>query len=216
MKNIILKIKHLIHLASPRRSTAKAGFTLVELLVSLALFTVVVVAAVGSLYTINQASVKVNAMRTVLDNLNFATESMNRTIRTGSDLVCGGTLTGSYSSDGKYTGGSPNCPFGSSGGSPLLSLNSTLGQDTGGLQYQYNHVNHDIEKCVDTNGSLSNCVALTAPEVNVTSLTFYVDGATLSDNKQPSVIMMIQGVATAADGTQPFAIQTYISQRAAE
>ncbi len=48
-------------------------------------------------------------------------------------------------------------------------------------------------------------------------MEFYVDGADALDGKQPSVMMIMEGQATAGDGnTQPFALQTLVSQRAAE
>ncbi len=199
-----------------QKHSLQSGFTLVELLVALALFTVVVVAAVGSLYTINQASVKVNAMRTVLDNLNFATESMSRTIRTGSDIVCGGVSNLNQSQ--------PNCPFGNSNGpAQEISFVSTLAGSTGGLDYRRVVIPgsttgaHEIQKCNVQNNTVSNCVAVTAPEMDVTQLYFFVDGVGPSDGKQPNVTMIIQGLANAGSGQlAPFAVQTLISQRAPE
>lgn len=189
------------------------GFTLVELLVSLALFTIIVVAAIGALYTINQASQRVNAMRTVLDNLNFATESMSRTIRTGSDFTCGGP--------GVHVGG-PNCAFGNQyGPSGELDLQSTLPGDEGELVYMRttipNSTAHEIQKCQVQSGSPVNCVAITSPDIDITQLFFFVDGVGLGDGKQPSVTIIMQGVANAGKtDVAPFAIQTFVSQRAIE
>lgn len=195
----------------------KNGFTLVEVLVSLALFTIIVVAAVGSLYSVNEASVKVGAMRTVLDNLTFATESMSRTIRTGENIVCGGP--------GSHIGG-PNCAFSTTTGSGEIALNSTLGINQS-LDYRFVPGNSttpgSIQRCGITGGSVSgtvnqgSCVAITAPEVNIQKMTFFVDGADPNDGKQPGVMMLIQGVANAgANNTSPFAVQTYVSQLAGE
>lgn len=200
------------------KSSLQSGFTLVELLVSLSLFTIIVVAAVGSLYTVNQASVKVNAMRTTLDNLNFAVESISRTLRTGSNIVCGGTTNPNYGTvDADH-----NCAFGANGVvGHKISLTSTLGEDQGkDIQYQWVATpgvagSNEIQKCQIQNSSPINCVAVTAPQINVQHFNLYVNGAG-NDGKQPSIIMMIQGVATAGDNTAPFAMQTFISQRAAE
>ncbi|MEO5646488.1 MAG: prepilin-type N-terminal cleavage/methylation domain-containing protein [Candidatus Paceibacterota bacterium] len=206
------KLSTFIHYGATRQS----GFTLVEVLVSLALFTVVVVAAIGSLYTVNQASTRVNAMRTVLDNLTFATESMSRTIRTSQHIVCGGVANNS--------GLSQNCPLGNvNGGGNAISMNSTI--DGTAIEYVIgNNIQTglgEIDKCILVNGQVTStsCVAITAPEVNIniTKTKFYVDGADLSDSKQPSVMMVIEGEANAGAGnTAPFAIQTLISQRAVE
>ncbi len=190
-----------------------AGFTLVELLVSLALFTVIVTAAVGSLYTVNQASVKVGAMRTVLDNLSFATESMSRTIRTGDLIICGGVDNQS---------GTANCALGNSNGpGNEISLYSTI--DSAIIEYRWRTDsltgNYEIQKCTVVNNSVNdnNCVSITNPEVNVQKMSFYVDGADATDGKQPSVMILMQGVATAGiNNIAPFAIQELVSQRAAE
>ncbi len=182
-----------------------AGFTLVELLVALTLFIIVVMAAITSLYAVNNASRKVNAMRGVLDNLNFAMESMSRTIRTGSTLVCGG--------GGAPNGNAVNCPF--PGGTPqsAISLHSTLGREED-IEYRLNTGTNQLEKKIyGVDGT--DWMAMTSPEINVQALSFYVNGATLADVEQPSVMILMQGVATASTGdTTPFTIQTYISQRA--
>jgi prepilin-type N-terminal cleavage/methylation domain-containing protein len=196
-----------------QKYSSQSGFTLVELLVSLALFTVVVVAAVGSLYTINQASNNVSSLRAVLDNLNFATESMSRTIRTGTNIICGGT-------DNQQP--SANCPFGNNNGpADEISFVSTLPGAAGGIEYKRvatpNVVNSfEIERCDVVSNSPSNCLAITSPEINIQQLHFYVDGADTGDGKQPSVVIIMQGIANSGKDSQTFAIQTYVSQRAAE
>lgn len=197
------------------KQSLQSGFTLVELLVSLSLFTVIVLAAVGSLYTVNQASVKVNAMRTVLDNLNFATESLSRTIRTGENIVCNGP--------GVQIGGS-SCAMGTTSGSDHLSLDSTIGGNKA-IQYRWVKIGGKgtIQRCGVNGASLTgtlnsaSCVSLTAPEIDIQRMTFFVDGADANDSKQPGVMILMQGVADAGHGNiAPFAVQTYVSQRAGE
>lgn len=183
----------------------QAGFTLVELMVSLTLFTIVVLAAVSTLYTVNSASRKVQAMRIVMDNLNFAIESMSRTIRTGTEIACGG--------EGNYGTSLADCPFSSQGANSTLIVKSTFDGDNY-VQYQLN--NGEIQKQVKVGGVWGDWVSLTTPEINVQSLSFYVEGADPADNKQTGVEILINGTATAASEISPFAIQTYVSQRAGE
>ncbi|HWC57975.1 MAG TPA: prepilin-type N-terminal cleavage/methylation domain-containing protein [Candidatus Paceibacterota bacterium] len=183
------------------------GFTLIELMVSLTLFVIVVLALIGSLYTVNDASHRVQAMRNVMDNLNFAIESMSRTIRTGTDITCGTT---------PHT----NCSIAATQGNAEISLNSTLGENKH-VEYRWVKINGkgviQVEKS-DLDGSNSTgWEAITAPEVDIQNFNFYVDGALPGDGKQPSVIIRIQGVASVPDGTLlPFAVQTYLSQRTPE
>lgn len=204
----------------PARASAEAGFTLVELLVSLAIFTIVITAAIGSLYTVNEASAQVTAMGNVLNNLNFAVESMSRSIRTGSDIVCGGAS--------HLSGDSNNCPFGTTNGSEEISFKTTIG---GNQWYDYrwrtdNTTNNgEIQRCDINQNSDANqgqimintCVSITDPQINIQHAYFFVDGADISDGKQPSVMIMLQGVAKAGtNDISPFAVQTYVSQRAFE
>ena len=63
----------------------KHGFTLIEIMVSLAIFAIVVVVATGALLSTIDATKKAQATQTVLTNLNLALEGMTREIRTGSN-----------------------------------------------------------------------------------------------------------------------------------
>lgn len=64
-----------------------AGFTLIEMIVSLALFSVVVTISVGALLTLIASNRQLQDEQAVLTNLSFALDSMSREIRTGSAYV---------------------------------------------------------------------------------------------------------------------------------
>lgn len=188
------------------------GYTLIELLVSLSLFTIVALAMVTSLYTVNAAWKRVQAMKTVMDNLNFAVESISRNIRTANTIVCGGEANLGKPTD--------YCRFDSGAGSgdSVIAMNSTLG-DSKAIEYSVNLSTKQIEKRVKEGTSLGqsgiwlNKVAVTTPEIAIDRLRFYVQGSLATDGEQPSVIISIQGKATAVGQTIPFSIQTYVSQR---
>ncbi len=194
------------------------GFTLVELMVSLSLFIIVVLALITSLYTVNGASRRVQSMRVVMDNLNFATESISRTVRTGDHLICGGVA---YAS-------SPNCPLlgdPADGQSEAFSVHSTLGERQ---LVEYRWIERAGKGVVEKRSTgiglggapqtgTTDWIAITAPEIDVESFHLYVDGALPDDGVHPYAIMKIEGIATAGvDNVAPFAIQTYLSQRGAE
>jgi prepilin-type N-terminal cleavage/methylation domain-containing protein len=65
------------------------GFTLVEMIVSLALFSVVAVIAIGALLKVIDANDKAQSIQSSVTDLNFALESMSRDLRTGTDYTCG-------------------------------------------------------------------------------------------------------------------------------
>ncbi|MFA5987507.1 MAG: type II secretion system protein, partial [Candidatus Paceibacterota bacterium] len=71
-----------------RKINKKAGFTLIEIMVSVAIFSVVMLIAIGALLSVNDSNRKARALRVVMDNLNFAVEDMSKKMRTGSDFYC--------------------------------------------------------------------------------------------------------------------------------
>jgi len=183
----------------PIRERTQEGFTLVELIVSLGLFIIVIMAAVASLYSVNDTARKVESMRSVLDNLNFAVESMSRTIRTGTQIGCHGNA-------------GVNCTF-ADGGGTQITIEGTLGR-SGTMDYRHSidgTGRGEIEKW--TNGVW---IPITAPGIDVQHLTFYVEGAETDDGLQPKVTMLIQGIAIAGENVAPFAVQTQVSVRTVE
>lgn len=203
-----------------REKKAQAGFTLVELMVALTLFVIVVLAAVSSLYTVNNASRKVIAMRAVLDNLNFAVESMSRTIRTGDTFICGG-------SGNRPVQAAWNCTF-DQGGDHEIMVHSTIYKDPSSgddldidykLDYDPDTGKGRIIKMTSPTGldSWTTPVSITSPEIDVQNFGVYVDGSGDGDSKQPMVMLVVQGVASAGEqNVAPFSIQTLISQRTPE
>lgn len=71
------------------------GFTLVEIIVSLAIFSIVAVIAVGALVRILGSNRQAQSLQTSVNNMSFALESMSRELRTGRNYVC--TVGSSYS-----------------------------------------------------------------------------------------------------------------------
>lgn len=67
------------------------GFTLIELMVSLGLFSVVITLAAGAYLLMLDIGNKTRALATGVDDLSFALESMTRDIRTGTSY-CGSGL----------------------------------------------------------------------------------------------------------------------------
>ncbi len=64
------------------------GFTLIEIIVSLAIFSIVALVAVGALIKIVDANKKAQSLKTAINNINYALESMSRDIRAGTNYYC--------------------------------------------------------------------------------------------------------------------------------
>lgn len=67
------------------KNKSQKGFTLIEMIVSLGLFIVVALIAVGALLKVMDANKKSLNLKTAINNLNFAMESMSREMRVGSN-----------------------------------------------------------------------------------------------------------------------------------
>lgn len=166
--------------------TGKRGYTLIELMVAVSIFSVIMVLAAGSYLLMIGISRHLQGVSTGIDNLAFALEAMTRSIRTGTGYNCAGI---------------GDCPTGAS----TFSFTDSTGQSviyslSGGRIYR------------SINGVSS---PLTEPSVTVTSLAFYARGtAGPPDYVQPYVTVVITGTTSAGkDKTEPFAVQTGASMR---
>lgn len=71
-----------------RTRLSQRGFTLVEILIALMVFSIVVVVALAALVKILDANKKAQTIQNAVVNMSFTMESMTREIRTGSTLYC--------------------------------------------------------------------------------------------------------------------------------
>lgn len=175
------------------------GFTLVEMLVSISVFMVVMLVAASSLLSIIDANNKAQSLKSAINNLNFALESMQKNIRVGTNYTC------------NY-GGTSSCP----NGDIVMDFKSykDLNDDTFINDYvTYRFNGSSIERCISVNSSCLNGGAftkLTAPEVKITYMKFYVN-----NSSQPRVLITISGEAGNKERIKTnFNLQTTVSQRA--
>ncbi len=194
-------------------SSAQRGFTLIEMVVSVALFSIVMVICVGALLSLTTANRKAQALQSVVNNLNVAIDGMVRQIREG-------TMYDGSVACASNAGGAKDCTGGGAGISfrPYGATTNWIyrwDNTTGGTLCGKNAI------CV-TKDNGTNWYALTAPapEVNIVNLTFFVAGtAPLSDTPgdaiQPKVVIVIQGTAGAqgVNSATPFHIQATAVQR---
>ncbi|MCH8889315.1 prepilin-type N-terminal cleavage/methylation domain-containing protein [Patescibacteria group bacterium] len=188
-----------------RRKTNR-GFTIVEVLVSFAVFTLVITGSIGAMISIINANRKTQALQLVINNLNFALESMTRIIRIGHGYHCRSDLPGSFSAFAIPL----DCP----GGGTYLAVESSKGSSSDDLDqvvFRYDAINTRIERSTDSG---QNWFPITAPEVLINDLKFTAVGTDSSDNKQPIVTITINGSAGTSQKTiTEFKIQTSVSQR---
>jgi prepilin-type N-terminal cleavage/methylation domain-containing protein len=172
------------------------GFTLVEIMVAVTIFSVVMVISMGSIIGVFNANYKSKSLRSVMDNLNLTLESMTRTIRFGTNYHCGTSVPTTSPLD---CGGAGNS-------------NLTV-RAQNGAQTTYFLSGGRIMRTVG-----SNTYAMTSPDVTITTLTFWVYGSAPysggTNLLQPQVIIVISGyVGTKTNTRSYFTLQTTISQR---
>jgi len=183
-----------------------AGFTLVEMIVAVGLFSLVMLVSVGALLALTGANRKAQALQSVMNNLNIALDGMVRSIRMGSDYHCGtGVFIGTDNLDDCSTSGGTRFVFKPFDGDPnqWVYLYDTDGTYCGTKRI-----------CKSVNGGTDH-VALTSPEVTINSMKFYVQGTTPGDTEQPKVVMTVEGIAGAANlkTKTTFSIQATAVQR---
>lgn len=177
------------------------GFTLIELTVSVSLFIVIMLVAVGALLSLVDANRKARALESVINNLNITLDGMVRAIRMGSHYNCGDAglpdpLSGANCPEGAST--FSFAPYGSDGDDQSERFVYTF---SGGQLYR-------------SEAGGANPVTITAPEVSISDIQFYVVGTVVGDVVQPKVVMVVKGTAGATEKTQStFYIQATAVQR---
>ena len=187
--------------------TSSRGFTLVEMIVSVALFSVVMLVSVSALLALVNANRKAQALQSVMNNLNIALDGMVRSARmgvnyhgAGGDSLCGGF---DFPTPHDCVNGGAMLafqPYGKTEADPRWI-------------YIYDPVTHRLEKSTD--GTVGSAVPITAPEVTIDDLKFYVVGTTRGDPIQPKILIVIKGSAgvTGSTARTTFHIQATSVQR---
>jgi prepilin-type N-terminal cleavage/methylation domain-containing protein len=168
---------------------SKRGFTLIELIVSITIFTLIMTVSIGSILGIFDSNRKSRSLKAVMTNLNLVVESMSREMRFGRNYHCGaGTIT---------------IPQNCASGGTFMSFLSTEG-----VQVTYRLSGTALEREVAGGGFQ----AVTAPEVVIDDLDFYTLGAG-ADGLQPKVIIKIKSHAGTGKSRSDFTLQTLVTQR---
>lgn len=197
------------------------AFSLVEILVVLGLFSSISTLSLGALFNAQAINAKVQETQAILDNITLSYQTISRDIRFGSEFYCGTTIV-----PGVVPTQRKDCQYSNAtgGGSVLVFKPSDAEND--GDRVAYYLSNGVLYKDEYPFGGAVTTLQMTANEVTVTSLTFYVEGAQTSDGsndvsgasdyKQPLVTLLIAGVTKPARSTvspATFNLQTTISAR---
>lgn len=186
-----------------KKRNLESGFTLIELLVSTSIFVMIMLSAMGSLFVLLNAAKNSRALRSSIDNVNFAMESMSRSIRMGTNYICahGGEIV---DLEGNLED-TKDCP---SGGKSISFIPQGVTKSRVGYVWKTRlSGTKTIERC-----NPDGCVEIVSANVNVEKLNFFVNGA-VDEEKQASVYIIMKGTVMVKDEPIPFSIQTMASMR---
>lgn len=161
----------------------QAGFTLVEMMVAMTIFVVVAMTVTLAFITIADANRKAQSVRLVMDNLNFAIDSMALQMREGNNYVCN---------------------------FPDLECDAISFSTFSGNNVTYGLVGNRIGKC-ETAGPVESCSTLspiTAPQVVINKFTVL-----LNNDETKRAVILIGGQAGTGKTKTDFNIQTTVSER---
>ncbi len=192
------------------------GFTLVEMLVAVSLFSVVAFLVVTTFMSITEAYRKSQAIRLVIDNLNFAMDSITLRLRDGNNYRCG------YPGDSECDNESGNeaITFNTFDGRSFVyrKFLSNANPDTG-KQYAY------LAQCFSTPDdvdswcsavNVKNYTQITSPDIDLSDVRFYVysqSAANAPENEPGRALIILGGTASFGQHTSNFNLQTSVSER---
>lgn len=212
------------------------GFTLVEVMVAMSIFSVLVTMGMQAVLSAMTQHRQSEAVRTVMDSLSFVIEDMSRNIRLGTNIRCVLPSDGVMMPDGTLsTGGTwrtastqvlrQSCPVGSSkivfNGVTHTGGSSPVG---GYITYVFTSPLSDSPNVIikQKGDDMTTAQVITPPEVIIDfeRSGFLVRGSEwpggdpVEDHAQPTVVIRIAGNITTDGIVTPFALQTSVTLRA--
>jgi prepilin-type N-terminal cleavage/methylation domain-containing protein len=179
----------------------KRGFTLVEIMVALAIFGLVVTMALSSLFTLSESNRKAQVSRQALDNVDLILDDMIREARFGKNFHCD-VMTGSLDK-----------PLDCASGASSFALTRLDTNDI--VVYRTLVVNGKtvITKHVIHNGISDPSQIITADGIDIALLKFYVKGSKENDAIHSRVFLTMRANLKEGNASTTINFQTTISQR---
>jgi prepilin-type N-terminal cleavage/methylation domain-containing protein len=207
----------------------RAGFTLIEMIVSLAVFSVVITIAVGALLALIAGNEQLQSQQSIMTNLSFALDSMTREIRSGYYYHCearpnyaaGGPnniFTDSADLDGLLGDATADCPDGNDtdwqlqGVSFIEGGNSITGVGADRILYFFDADRGEILRKVGDEAPQS----IVSSGIFIKNAEFWVTGSDpqeVGDDEQATVTIFIEAAESNDPSARSFYVQTTVTQR---
>jgi|AntAceMinimDraft_6_1070360.scaffolds.fasta_scaffold06522_4 prepilin-type N-terminal cleavage/methylation domain-containing protein len=182
------------------------GFTLIEVMISVAIFTIIMTVGMGALVNITQNYSIARERKTVADNLSFMLESVTREIRLGTEYYSGSGSSPTFFQKSSRDGSASSVGFVMANPSDIRGQYMSYSLEDGVLK-RYRYKPDGVPLQEDTLND-SNAVI-------IESIDFTVIGSTLSgtsDGRQP--LVWIRMKARSLKNDTSLSLQTLVSQRA--
>ncbi|MCF7831272.1 MAG: prepilin-type N-terminal cleavage/methylation domain-containing protein [Candidatus Pacebacteria bacterium] len=194
-----------------KKNTTQSGFTLIEVMVSVAIFSIIVTIGIGSLLSINTAHKKALANKTALDSVNFVMESIAKSIRTGDYYSCTDLNTDYDGAPGQFIN------------APSNTFGCDIANEVGFIQFNDSERGERVSYALDTLSNPDGAIVrkidtgpeqpITGSDVSVDAFHVVVVGNALDDQLQPRVTIRVVFRVLVGGQEQTIAMQTTVSQR---
>lgn len=212
------------------KQNQQLGFTLIEMVVSLALFTTVIGISVGALIILIGSNQQLQNEQSVMTNLSFALDSMTREIRTGIHYYCDSApnilgnnniFNPANDLDSILELDVNDCPNGRNGNNKLHGVafseggDSITGSDANRILYYHDHDEGKIYRRVGSGPAQS----IVSSGIFITDAEFYVTGSKplsavgANTDDQAMVTIFIEARDINDPTAKAYKIQTTVTQR---
>ncbi len=185
-----------------KKSVQQQGFTLVEIMVSISIFTIIMTTGIGALVTITRSYQVSRTQAAVTNSIHFAMDSMVRDIRIGNAY---------YADDFTPLEEFPNAYNQLDDTSYVLNFMGI--PERGHLRYTFDPDNVPyLVRYQSVDGEETEYPMLVGLDtIEITNALFRVVGSDPNDTIQPSVFIYLRGANTTSGAD--FVLQTFVSQR---
>jgi prepilin-type N-terminal cleavage/methylation domain-containing protein len=201
------------------------GFTLVEMILSLAIFSIVATVAVGALLMLVGANDRLQGEQSISSNISFALDSMVREIRTGSRYYCHSTNSITSGVNRIFnpannidlilpSTAANSCSGGANSGHRYHGIAFVEGGDsiTGSgnrILYYFDYQEMILYRRVGAGAPQS----ILSSNVTIEEFDLFVSSTLAGDSRQPSVTIYIKATENGLGTDKPFYFQTTVTPR---
>lgn len=187
------------------------GFTLIEMIVSLGIFSIVVTTAVGAMLILISTNQQLQSEQNVMTNLSFALDTMTREIRTGYSYFCTSVASELSNHEDLDDTDVKDCPDGSTASKQGISFyegGNSLTDTANRILYYYDATLESIYRQIGD----GDAQAIVSSGLAITDAQFYVTGTDTDDTEQPTVTIYLEAQDVNDDG-KTYYLQTTVTQR---